>query len=118
MRVMVIYRGLTDRPMNAAYAAECDRFNQELVAAGLVVAGEPLMPSRHAKRVRFRPRKTIVLDGPFAETREIVAGYSIWRVESMEEALDWLTRHPMPPDFEQAEMDVYPLYEWPDHRPE
>lgn len=114
MRVMIVHRGELDGPIDMAYVAECQKFNEEAAAAGLVLSGEGLKPSAHARRVRFTPKKTMVVDGPFAETREVLAGFSIWKVDSMEQAVEWVRRHPMPPGFQEAELDIYPLWEMED----
>lgn len=75
--------------------AAMDRFNEELVEAGVVLAGDGLQPSSKGKRVRFdADGGTTVLDGPFAETKELVAGFSVWEVASMEEAVEWARRSP------------------------
>jgi hypothetical protein len=74
--------------------AEFMKFNEELVKAGIVVAAGRLTPSAQGKRLRFDGRKRTVIDGPFAETKELVAGYWLWQVRSMDEALEWLKRAP------------------------
>ena len=74
--------------------AEYQKFNEELVKAGVVVEAGRLYPSAQGKRVRFDGKKRTVLDGPFAETKELVAGYWLWQVRSMDEALEWLKRAP------------------------
>ena len=74
--------------------AEYQRFNEELVKAGVVVGAGRLSPSSQGKRVRFDGKKRTVIDGPFAETKELVAGYWLWQVRSMDEALEWLKRAP------------------------
>jgi hypothetical protein len=87
------------------------RFNDELVKAGIMLAGEGLHPSREGKRVRFSGGKKTVIDGPFAETKELVAGYWLWQVRSMEEALDWVRRCPDPMPGEDAEIEIRPVFE-------
>src|SRR3989442_11062543 len=74
--------------------AEFQRFNEELVRAGVVVGDGRLYPSSHGKRVRFDGKNRTVIDGPFAETKELVAGYWLWQVRSIDEALEWLKRAP------------------------
>ena len=76
--------------------AEMGNFNEELVKAGIMQAGEGLHPSSKGKRVRFAGGKTTVIDGPFAETKELIAGFWIWQVKSMEEAVEWVKRVPNP----------------------
>ena len=86
------------------------KFNEELVAAGIMLAGDGLKPSRHAARVRFSGDQRSVIDGPFAETKELVAGYWLWQCSSMQEAIDWVKRcpNPMPGP---SEIEIRPLYE-------
>ena len=91
---------------------EMGRFNEELVKAGVMVAGEGLKPSRQGKRVRFTGSggKRTVVDGPFAETKELVAGYWIWEVGSIEEAVEWVKRCPDPMPGEASEIEIRPIY--------
>jgi hypothetical protein len=88
------------------------RFNEELVKAGVMLDGDGLQPSSKGKRVRFTGSggKKTVIDGPFAETKELVAGYWIWQVESMEEALEWARRCPDPMPGEESEIEIRPIY--------
>ncbi|HEY6456739.1 MAG TPA: YciI family protein [Steroidobacteraceae bacterium] len=86
------------------------RFNEELVKAGVMLAGEGLHPSRRGKRVRFTGEKRTVIDGPFAETKELVAGFWLWQVKSIEEALEWVKRCPNPMS-EESEIEIRPLFE-------
>ena len=85
------------------------KFNEELVRAGIMLAGEGLTPSSKGKRVKFgaAKQKPSVIDGPFAETRELVAGFWLWQVKSLEEAVEWLKRAP----FENAEVEVRRVFE-------
>jgi hypothetical protein len=85
-------------------------YNEELVKAGIMLAGEGLKPSSKGKRVRFSGSKRTVIDGPFAETKELVAGYWIWQVRSMEEAVEWLKRCPNPMPGE-SDVEIRPVYE-------
>jgi hypothetical protein len=87
------------------------RFNEELVKAGVMLAGDGLHPSREGKRVRFAGGKKTVIDGPFAETKELIAGYWIWQVKSMDEALEWLRRCPDPMPGEESEIEIRPVFE-------
>src|SRR5499433_3901618 len=92
--------------------AEMGKFNEELVKAGVMLAGDGLRPSSAGKRVQFaagRPRR--VVDGPFTETKELVAGYWIWQVKSMDEALEWLRRCPDPMPGEESEIEIRPVFE-------
>jgi hypothetical protein len=91
--------------------AEMGKFNEELVKAGVMLAGDGLHPSSRGKRVRFSGGKKSVLDGPFSETKELVAGYWIWQVKSMEEALEWARRCPDPMPGEESEIEIRPVFE-------
>ena len=90
---------------------EMGKFNEELVKAGVLLAGEGLHPSSKGKRVRFSGGKKSVIDGPFAETKELVAGYWMWQVKSMEEAVEWVRRCPDPMPGEEAEIEIRPVFE-------
>jgi len=85
-------------------------YNEELVKAGIMLAGDGLKPSSKGKRIRFSGSKRTVIDGPFAETKELVAGYWIWQVRSMEEAVEWAKRcpNPMPGD---SDLEIRPFFE-------
>jgi len=85
-------------------------YNEELVKAGIMLAGDGLKPSSEGKRVRFTGSKPTVIDGPFAETKELIAGYCMWQVRSMEEAVEWLKRCPNPMPGE-SEVEIRPVYE-------
>jgi len=85
-------------------------YNEELVKAGIMLAGEGLKPSSQAKRVRFSGNQRTVMDGPFAETKELIAGYWIWQVRSMDEAVEWLKRCPNP-HCEDSEVEIRPVYD-------
>jgi hypothetical protein len=89
------------------------KFNEELVKAGVILAGDGLHPSSKGKRVRFTGSggKKTVMDGPFAETKELVAGFWIWQVKSMEEAVEWVKRCPDPMPTEESEIEIRPLIE-------
>ena len=91
--------------------ADMGRFNEELVKAGLMQAGEGLHPSSRGKRVRFTGGTATVVDGPFAETKELVAGFWIWKVQSMDEALEWARRCPNPMPGEEGVLEIRPIYE-------
>ena len=86
------------------------KFNEELVNAGIMLAGEGLHPTSKAKRVRFSGAKRTVIDGPFPETKELIAGYWIWKVNSMEEAVEWVKRCPNPMSSE-SDIDIRPIFE-------
>jgi hypothetical protein len=91
--------------------ADMGKFNEELVKAGVMLAGDGLHPSSKGKRVRFSGGKKTVIDGPFTETKELVAGYWIWQVRSMEEALEWVRRCPDPMPREESEIEIRPVFE-------
>jgi hypothetical protein len=84
------------------------KFNEELVKAGVMLAGDGLHPSSKGKRITFTGAKPTVTDGPFAETKELVAGYWLWQVRSIEEAVEWLKRSPFGPG---AEVEIRPIFE-------
>jgi hypothetical protein len=89
---------------------EMGAFNEELIKAGIMVAGEGLHPSSRGKRVRFSGSKRTVVDGPFAETKELIAGYWLWQVRSMDEAVEWVKRCPNPMD-EDTEVEIRQVWE-------
>ena len=84
------------------------KFNEELVKAGVMLAGEGLHPSSKGKRITFTGSKPTITDGPFAETKELIAGYWLWQVRSIEEAVEWLKRSPFGPG---AEVEIRPVFE-------
>jgi len=92
---------------------EMGKYNEELVKAGIMLAGEGLHPSSKGKRVRFSGTKRTIIDGPFAETKELVAGFWIWQVRSMEEAMEWIKRCPNPFDGE-SELEIRPVFDMED----
>jgi hypothetical protein len=89
---------------------EMGQFNEELVKAGVMQAGEGLHPTSKGKRVRFSGTERIVLDGPFAETKELIAGFWLWKVKSMEDAVEWVKRCPNPMDGE-SEIEIRQIFE-------
>jgi hypothetical protein len=117
MKVMVIVKATHESenelsPGDEKLLREMTAYNEELVKAGIMLAGEGLRPSKHGKRVRFSSAQRKVLDGPFAETKELVAGFWLWQVKSMEEAVEWVKRCPNPmPGSSEAEIEIRPLYE-------
>ncbi|AOJ19653.1 dehydrogenase [Burkholderia cenocepacia] len=117
MRVMVIVKATADSESgqmpDTELMAEMGRFNEELVKAGILLAADGLHPSSHGKRVHFSGKNRSVIDGPFAETKELVAGYWLWQVKSMEEAVEWVKRcpNPMPGD---SDIEIRPLFEMED----
>jgi hypothetical protein len=87
------------------------RYNEELVKAGIMKAGEGLKPSAHGARVRFAGSKRTVTDGPFAETKELVAGFWIWECGSLAEAIEWVKKCPNPMPGEDSDIEIRPMYE-------
>src|SRR5262245_16188938 len=119
MRVMVIVKANKDseagKMPSQRLLAEMGKFNEELVKAGVLLAADGLHPSSKGARVRFSGNKSTVIDGPFAETKELIAGYWIWQVKSMQEAIDWVKRLPGPdPDCEEGEIEIRPIFELAD----
>ena len=114
MRVMVMVKATKDSEAGVLPSQELitamGNYNEELVKAGIMLLGEGLKPSSQGKRVRFSANKRTVIDGPFAETKELIAGWWIWQVRSMEEAVEWLKRCPNP-HCEDSEVEIRPLYE-------
>ena len=115
MRVVVIVKATKNSEAGAMPSeemlAERGKFNEELVKAGVMLAGEGLHPSAKGKRVIFADGKRTVVDGPFAETKELVAGFWIWQVQSMEEALEWARRCPDPMPGEDGVLEIRPVFE-------
>ncbi len=111
MRVMVLVKADKDSEAGVMPSeqllTEMGNYNEELVKAGIMLAGEGLHPSSKAKRVRFSGDKKTVIDGPFAETKELVAGFWMWQVKSMEEAIEWIKRAP----FQETEIELRPVFE-------
>lgn len=114
MRVMVIVKANKDSEAGVMpkqkLLAEMGKFNEELVKAGVMLAGDGLQPSSKGKRVRFSGSKRTVIDGPFAETKELIAGFWLWQVRSMEEAVEWLKRCPCPHENE-GEIEIRQVFE-------
>jgi len=90
------------------------KFNEELVKAGVMLAGEGLQPSSKGKRITFTAGKPTITDGPFTETKELIAGFWLWQVRSMEEAVEWLKRSPFGPG---DEVEIRPVFEAEDFGP-
>ena len=114
MRVMVMVKA--DKNSEAGVMPDeklltaMGKYNDELVKAGVMLAGEGLHPSSKGKRVRFNGKSRTVIDGPFAETKELVAGFWLWQVKSMEEAVEWLKRCPNPM-MGESEIEIRPVFE-------
>jgi hypothetical protein len=115
MRFMVFVKASKDSEAGVlpsqGLIAEMGRYNEELVKAGVMLAGEGLKPSKDGVRVRFDGPKKTVIDGPFAETKELVAGFWIWQCKSKEEAIEWLKRAPFSGG---AEIELRPIFEMED----
>lgn len=118
MRVMVMIKATRNSEAGVApseqLAADMTRFNEALVQAGIMLGGDGLKPTSKGKRVRFSGEQRVVIDGPFAETKEVIAGYWIWQVQSMDEAIEWVRRCPHPMPGEDTEIEIRPLYEMED----
>jgi hypothetical protein len=114
MKIMVIVKANEDTEASKMpteqQLTEMGAYNEELVKAGLLLAGEGLHPSAKGKRMRFSGSQKTVIDGPFAETKELIAGFWIWQVKSMDEALEWARRMPSPHEGE-AEIELRPIFE-------
>ena len=114
MRVMVMVKATQESEAGTMPSqqmlTDMMKFNEELVNAGVMLAGEGLHPSSKAKRVHFSGAKRTVTDGPFAETKELIAGYWIWKVNSMEEAVEWVRKCPNPMNGE-SDIDIRPIFE-------
>ena len=115
MRIMVIVKATKSSEAGSMpteqLLKDMGKYNEELVKAGIMQAGEGLKPSREGKRVKFSGGKTTVVDGPFSETKELIAGYWMWQVESMDEALAWARKCPNPMPGEEGVLEIRPLYE-------
>jgi hypothetical protein len=111
MRFMVLVKANKDSEAGVLptreMLAEMGKFNEELVKAGIMLAGEGLHASSKGARVRFSGKKSTVIDGPFAETKELIAGYWLWQVRSKEEAVEWLKRAP----FQEGEVEIRQVFE-------
>lgn len=119
MRVMVMVKATQDseagfHPEKKEFRQlleDMGKFNDELVKAGVLLAADGLKPSSKGKRVRFSGTERTVIDGPFSETKELVAGFWLWQVKSMEEALEWVKRCPCPFPGVESEIEIRPLVE-------
>jgi len=114
MRVMVMVKGNKDSEAGVMpkqkLLAEMGKFNEELAKAGMMLAAEGLQPSSKGKRVHFSGTKRTVIDGPFTEAKELIAGFWLWQVRSMEEAIEWVKRCPNP--FEgESEIEIRQVFE-------
>jgi hypothetical protein len=114
MRVIVLVKATKDTEAGAMPSeqalTEMGKYNEELVKAGILLAAEGLHPSSKGVRVRFSGKDRTVIDGPFTETKELVAGFWLWQVRSMEEAIEWLKRCPNPHN-EMTDVEIRPVFE-------
>jgi hypothetical protein len=114
MRFLVIVKASKDSEAGTLpkqqLLEQMGKFNEELVKAGILLAAEGLHPSSKGKRVRFSGTNRTIIDGPFAETKELIAGFWLWQVRSMEEALEWIKRCPNPHEGE-SEIEIRPVFE-------
>ena len=115
MRFMVIVKATKDSeagvmPSEKLLAA-MGKYNEELVKAGVMLAGEGLQPSSKGKRVKFSGAKRTVIDGPFTETKELIAGFWLWQVRSMDEAIEWAKRCPNPFEEGESEIEIRQVFE-------
>ncbi len=114
MRVMVLVKASEDSEAGVMPSeqelTEMGNFNEELVKAGVMLAGEGLHPTTKGVRVAFSGSERKVIDGPFAETKELLAGYWLWQVKSLDEAVEWITRSP----FQEGEIELRPVFETED----
>jgi hypothetical protein len=118
MRVMVIVKASKNSEAGIMPSEQLLRdmgnFNEELVKAGIMLSGDGLKPSSQGKRVTFSGNKRTIVDGPFAETKELIAGYWVWQVKSMDEAVEWVKRCPNPMPGEVSDIEIRPLFEMED----
>jgi hypothetical protein len=118
MRVMVIIKANKDSEAgilpDEQLLTAMGKYNEELVKAGVMLAGEGLHPSSKGIRVRFSQGKQTVIDGPFTEPKELIAGYWLWQVKSMEEAIEWIKRCPCPDSAEEGEIEIRQVFEMSD----
>jgi hypothetical protein len=114
MRVMVLVKANEDSEAGVMPSeemlSEMGKFNEELVQAGVMLAGDGLHPTSKGKRIAFEGKSRTVLDGPFAETKELLAGFWVWQVKSVDEAVEWLKRAP----FQEGVVEIRPVFELED----
>ena len=120
MKVMVLVKASKDSEAGVMPSqqplADMGKFNEELAKAGILLAAEGLQPSSKGKRVRFSGENRIVIDGPFAETKELIAGFWLWKVKSMDEAVAWIKRCPNP-HHEDGEIEIRQVFDAEDFAP-
>ena len=122
MRVMVIVKANKDSEAGVLpdekILSEMMKYNEELVSQGIMLAGEGLHPSSNGARVKFSDGKATVVDGPFAETKELIAGFWLWQVRSLQEAIEWVKRCPSPDNATEGEIEIRQVFEAADFGPE
>jgi hypothetical protein len=115
MRFMVLMKANKDTEAGVLpdekLLTEMMKYNEALVKAGVMLAGEGLHPSSKGARVRFSGRKQTVIDGPFAESKELIAGFWLWQVKSLDEAIEWVKRCPSPPDGTESVIEIRQVFE-------
>jgi hypothetical protein len=118
MRVMVLVKATPNSEAGKMPSTELldqmSRYNDELIKAGILVGGEGLLPSAVGKRIRFAGGEHTIIDGPFAESKELIAGFWLWQVKSMDEAIEWARRCPDPMPGEEAQLEIRPVVEMED----
>ena len=118
MKVMVIVKATENSEAGVMPSQELleamTEYNEDLVKSGIMLGGDGLHPSSRGKRVRFSGSNRTIVDGPFVETKELIAGYWLWQVKSMEEALEWVRRCPDPMPGEESEIEIRPVFELDD----
>jgi hypothetical protein len=121
MRFMVIVKATEDSEAgvlpDAKLLADMGKFNEELIKAGVMLAGEGLQASSKGARVRFSGTKRTVIDGPFTETKELIAGFWLWQVKSLDEAIEWAKRCPNPHPGQENELEIRQVFEQEDFAP-
>ena len=121
MRVMVLIKADKDTEAGVMPSeqllADMGKYNEELVKAGIMLAGEGLHPSSKGARVKFAGGKTTVVDGPFTEAKELIAGFWLWQVKSMEEAIEWVKRCPCPEGVVEGEIEIRQVFDMEDFGP-
>jgi len=115
MRVMVIVKATKNSEAGLLPSddllAKMGKYNEDLVKAGVMLSGEGLKPSSNGKRIQFSGTKRTIVDGPFSETKELVAGFWIWQVKNLDEAVEWARRCPEPMPGEEATLEIRPVFE-------
>ena len=115
MRVMVLVKATKDSEAGVMPSeqllTEMGKYNEELVKSGILLAGEGLHPSSKGARVRFNGSQRMVIDGPFSETKELIAGFWLWQVKSMEEAIEWVKRCPNPMPGVESEIEIRRVFD-------